>query len=182
MICCLFVYSIYNWCSSDPFVFSNTVLLLSEGKTEKKAVVVEHVQDAPQQQNGYDCGMYTVLLAERFASRKSDRSSTEDSSSSNASTSRGESRMVPQSSPQPQPPSLATKPPSITDGHEKEESGKRKRLTVAGVRGSIGVGGNGGGGPSGGELSIQDISPVFVSDARRLALERLKACIRATGK
>lgn len=30
--------------------------------------MVEHVDDAPQQRNGYDCGMYTVLVAERLAS------------------------------------------------------------------------------------------------------------------
>eukprot|EP00903_Cladosiphon_okamuranus_P006735 g6570.t2 len=29
---------------------------------------VEHVRDAPQQSNGFDCGMYTVLLARRLAS------------------------------------------------------------------------------------------------------------------
>ena len=30
--------------------------------------MVEQVSDCPQQRNGYDCGMYTILLAERLAS------------------------------------------------------------------------------------------------------------------
>lgn len=35
----------------------------------ESSLQVEHVTDAPQQRNGYDCGMYTVLLAEHLASR-----------------------------------------------------------------------------------------------------------------
>lgn len=30
---------------------------------------MEHISDAPQQDNGYDCGMYTVLIAEHLASK-----------------------------------------------------------------------------------------------------------------
>lgn len=30
---------------------------------------MEHVREAPQQRNGFDCGMYTVLMAERLASK-----------------------------------------------------------------------------------------------------------------
>ncbi|KAG6965909.1 hypothetical protein JG688_00007000 [Phytophthora aleatoria] len=43
-----------------------------DGATGINTRLVEEVQDAPQQQNGYDCGMYVLVLAEYFCHQHAD--------------------------------------------------------------------------------------------------------------
>lgn len=89
---------------------------------EKVPSMVEHVGDAPQQRNSYDCGMYTVLMAERLASE------------------------------------AMTSGSSISSGGGKH----------GGERGS-------------GVASVTTVSPLFVSEARVFARERLSLCVRDQG-
>ncbi|KAE8900434.1 hypothetical protein PF005_g21963 [Phytophthora fragariae] len=55
------------------------LLLKATGRHDGEGAAdrVEEVPDAPQQQNGYDCGMYVLVLAEYFCRRHVNQAATE---------------------------------------------------------------------------------------------------------
>lgn len=161
-------------------------------------VTVDHVNDAPQQKNGYDCGMYTVLVAERLASRK--ESPVDVASSSRSNNNPSTAAATPTITPY--PPATNTSSGCVLhsaveegDARQDESEKQRKRKAPPGVKSEfpqgVDVRGKGGSGDSGnrhgggrdddglGEVSANDITPDSVSEARRVARERLIECIRA---
>lgn len=136
---------------------------------------MEHVRDAPQQSNGFDCGMYTVLLARRLASEAAGTPVT------------------------PAPPPVVVEADAAvaavtvvaSSGESKMPDQDKAAALAAGerVEGSSGCGGDGEGvsaaterESSGEEASAKgvtmSISPAFASNERTLARERLLRCIR----
>lgn len=148
---------------------------------------MEHVRDAPQQRNAFDCGMYTILLAERLASK---------APAATAAVSQ-------QSSTTPTPPMVASAVTGVPGGNmnPRQDDGAAQ----AGKGGEVGTGGGasvGGGlgsdgvgrekvavaaeeGDSGDDsraVETMAISPEFVSSARTRARERLSRCIENQGR
>lgn len=147
---------------------------------------VEHVKDAPQQRNGYDCGMYTVLVAERLASRKKSPGNVANSRSKSNPPTAAATPAIKSSSPATSASSGSDLHSVVEDGGvQQDETGKqRKRKASPGVKSGflegVDVPVEGGGDISGlGEVSVKNIAPDFVSEARRIARERLMECIRA---
>ncbi len=148
---------------------------------------VEHVHEAPQQRNGFDCGMYTVLLAERLAS-KATAAATPTPLLMEVEAGAGPgSASVPREN---QPP-LQDKEAVLAAG------GRASVGSGGGIGGGIGGGSDGDGGArdgvsrvaagtGSGDAAAADaatimISPEFVSNARNLAMDRLLGCIRNQG-
>ncbi|CAM9750224.1 unnamed protein product [Ectocarpus fasciculatus] len=152
---------------------------------------VEHVRDAPQQRNAFDCGMYTILLAERLALK---------APAATAAVSQ-------QSSTTPTPPMVASAVTGVpgTNRNPRQDNG----AAPGGKGEGVGTGGDAGGGSgsgdglcsggvgrekvsvaaeasgSGGDSRAVEkmvITPEFVSSARTLALERLTRCIENQGR
>ncbi|CAM9122267.1 unnamed protein product [Ectocarpus sp. 8 AP-2014] len=147
---------------------------------EDKPSRVEHLRDAPQQRNAFDCGMYTILLAERLASKAA--AATASASQPSSTT--------------PIPPVVA----SAVTGVPRSNVNTRQdnEAAPAGKEGEVGTGGDTGGlgsvgsvgrdkklvaaeenGSGDGSRAVEtmSMSPEFVSSARRLTQERLSRCI-----
>lgn len=137
---------------------------------------VEHVRDAPQQSNGFDCGMYTVLLAKRLASKAA------------AATPVCAPPVVVEAEA-----AVAATVVAAASGEGKMPDQDREAVLVGGTRAEGGFGCVVGGvcdgvsgaterGSSGEEAGARglgmSISPEFVSNERTLARERLLRCIR----
>lgn len=118
---------------------------------------MEHVRDAPQQRNGYDCGMYTVVLAELLAS-KALASTTAPQAEEAVSIGRARSDNVGGDS---------GRGGSSGSG---SGGGGDARNSAAGSETVLAGGGDGDG-------EAVAVSPEFVSNARRVARERLSRCI-----
>ena len=122
---------------------------------------MDHVRDAPQQNNGYDCGIYTAVLAELLASRALASITSVTSPQAEEAVSIGGAR---------------------SDLLNDDASGGSRGRGGGGIRGG-GSGGGGGGDGGGSDDSDGDteavaaISPEFVSNARRVARERLSRCV-----
>ncbi|CAN0052259.1 unnamed protein product [Ectocarpus sp. 12 AP-2014] len=149
---------------------------------EEKPSRVEHVRDAPQQRNAFDCGMYTILLAERLASKAA------------AATTAASQR----SSTTPTPPVVASALTGVPRGNMTPR--QDKDAEPAGKGGEVGIGGGlcsvGGVGWDKNSVAVEEngsgegrvavetmaMSPKFVSSARTLARERLSRCIENQGR
>lgn len=144
---------------------------------------MEHVRDAPQQSNGFDCGMYTVLLARRLASSQAAAAAAATTAVASA------------------PPAVMVEAEAAVAATVVAVDQDRDAVVVGGeaAEGGIGCGGGGGGGGgdyvgapvandwgrsgegSGAREVGMNISPEFVSNERTLARERLLRCIRNQG-
>lgn len=163
--------------------FARSVLPSSTRKTECLSIAIcpnlwpnrkgaddppdlEHVSDAPQQQNGYDCGMYTVLLAEHIASEKNGASHAEPAGDGCTTT------LSPT-----RPPTKTTTTRTAAEASagggtsERDEGAEKKRRVLL----------RGGSGDHGRVSRFGGLSPEFVSNARNLARERLGKCFRDGG-
>ncbi|CBN74639.1 conserved unknown protein [Ectocarpus siliculosus] len=150
---------------------------------EDKPSRVEHVREAPQQRNAFDCGMYTILLAERLASK---------AAAATAAASQ-------QSSTTPTPPVVASAvtgvPRCNVNPRQDSEAAPAGKGGEAGTGGDAGSGGGlcsvdsfgrdktsvaveeNGSGEGSRAVETMAMSPTFVSSARTLARERLSRCI-----
>ncbi|KAL3658776.1 hypothetical protein V7S43_016145 [Phytophthora oleae] len=62
----------HNQHAAQQIAESFELLLQAAGRHDGASGPVEEVQDAPQQRNGYDCGMYVLVLAEYLCHQHKD--------------------------------------------------------------------------------------------------------------
>ncbi|CAN0228681.1 unnamed protein product [Scytosiphon promiscuus] len=159
------------------------------------AARVEHVRDAPQQSNAFDCGMYTVLLAERLASKATAAGAAPSTTAAvveQPATTAALPVVAPEEVAVGATPAVEPRGTKISR-QDSDTVISRRESEVArdGASGDVGGGrgiGGFGGGPEGvavtrGDVSsgVETISSDFVSSARALAREKLSRCIRSQG-
>lgn len=146
--------------------------------------LVEHVRDAPQQTNSFDCGMYTVLMAEGLASKTAmtaipaTTAVVAESEVTTSSSSREgvavSPRLFENIGPRQAEESVLPAGGLVVGGGDSGRGDSREGMAVAAEGGRFDVVASAGG--------MVMISPEFVTNARILARERLARCIGSQGK
>lgn len=165
-----------------PFFFRLSRQLCSDTAVGKGSQpLVEHVREAPQQRNGFDCGMYTVLLAERLALKATAAATPTPLLEVGAGVGAG--------------------PASLSRKHKMPHQDKEAVLTAGESARAASGGGSGVDGGGGARVGVSSsvaaetgsdeaaaadaatimITPDFVSNARNLAKDRLLGCIHSQG-
>lgn len=141
---------------------------------------MEHVRDAPQQANSFDCGMYTVLVAEGLASKTAvapipaEVAQDEVTASSSPEGMAVAPRLCESSGPRQVKEAELPAGDAIAADSSSGRGGGRQGVMVAAKRGRSGDVADAGG--------MVMISAEFVANARILARERLSNCIRSQGR
>lgn len=144
-------------------------------------LLVEHVHDAPQQKNSFDCGMYTVLMAEGLASKRAMTTlpATAAMAQSEVTASSREGmvvspRLCKNNGARQAEESVLVPAGDLVGGADSSGRGDSREGTMVAAEGGRfdGVASAGG---------MVMISPEFVANARILARERLARCIRSQG-